>query len=132
MKTLVVEDDFISRMILKKILSPYGQVDTVVNGKEAVQAFNLAIEDETPYDLICLDIMMPEMDGIEALKIIRQNEKARNISSKEETKIIMVTALDNPKEVIEAYYHGGCTTYLFKPIDKHKIINILKELKLIE
>lgn len=131
MKTLVVEDDFISRLVLQKMLAPFGTCDTAVNGKEAVQAFNLAASENNPYDLICLDIMMPEMDGKEALRIIRQIEKDNNILPAEETKIIMITALDTPKEVIDAYYNGGCTSYLVKPIEKSKILAMIKELNLV-
>jgi len=131
MKTLVVEDDFVSRLVLQKMLTPFGICNIAVNGKEAVEAFILAQTESEPYDLICLDIMMPEMDGREALKIIRQKEIDMNILPKDEIKIIMITALDTPKEVIDAYYQGGCTSYLVKPINKEKIINAVKELKLV-
>lgn len=131
MKTLIVEDDFISRTILKKILSPFGSCDTVVNGKEAVEAFSLANAEGNQYDLICLDIMMPEMDGREALKIIRQKEKDFGVLPKEEAKIVMITALDTPKEVIDAYYKGGCSSYIVKPIQKAKIIENILDLGLV-
>jgi two-component system chemotaxis response regulator CheY len=131
MKTLVVEDDFVSRLVLQKMLMPYGICNIAVNGKEAVEAFVLAQKEGEPYDLICLDIMMPEMDGREALKIIRQKEIELNIPPQNETKIVMITALDTPKEVIDAYYQGGCTSYLVKPINKVKVINAVKELELI-
>jgi len=131
MKTLVVEDDFISRLVLQKMLMPFGICNVAVNGKEAVEAYILSQAEGEPYDLICLDIMMPEMDGREALKIIRQKEIELNILPQNETKIIMTTALDTPKEVIDAYYQGGCSSYLVKPINKEKIINAVKELQLI-
>jgi two-component system chemotaxis response regulator CheY len=131
MKTLVVEDDFVSRLVLQKMLIPFGNCNVAVNGKEAVEAFILAQSESEPYDLICLDIMMPEMDGREALKAIRQKEIDLNILPQNETKIVMVTALDTPKEVIDAYYQGGCTSYLVKPINKDKIMNVLNELHLI-
>ncbi len=132
MRTLVVEDDFTSRLVLQKMLVPFGPCDVAVNGLEAVHAFLLAMEEKNPYDLICLDIMMPEMDGKEALRIIRQKEKELNILPKNETKIIMVTALDTAHEVIDAYYKGGCTSYLVKPIEKKKIIKAVTELGLVD
>jgi two-component system, chemotaxis family, chemotaxis protein CheY len=131
MKSLVVEDDFISRFVLQKMLAPYGVSDVAVNGREAVQAFTIAVSEKQPYDLICMDIMMPEMDGIESLKVIQEKIKEFDISPKEEPKIIMVTALDTPKEVVEAYYHGGCTYYLTKPINKSKILFLLEEMELV-
>ncbi len=131
MKSLVVEDDFVSRLVLQKMLASLGQCDTAVNGNEAVQAFTIAFEEKEPYDLVCLDIMMPEMDGKEALKIIRQKEKDYGVIPTDEAKIVMITALDTPKEVIDAYYRGGCTSYLVKPIEKNKIIGVVKDLGLV-
>lgn len=131
MKTLIVEDDFLNRFLLNKLLSEYGKVDTVVNGIEAINAFELAHKENSKYDLILLDIMMPEMDGIQALKIIRQKEKEMQIPPKDEVKIIMITALDTPHDVIESYYQGGCNAYLVKPILRKKLLDILKEFRLI-
>lgn len=131
MKILIVEDDFISRLVLQKILSPYGACDIAVNGREAVTAFTLALEEGNSYDLICLDIMMPEMDGKDALKIIREKERQKNIAPGNETKIIMTTALDTPKDVVDAFYQGGCTSYMVKPIERKKLLDLIKEYGLI-
>ena len=72
MKALIVEDDGMSRLLLEHILAPFGECHTAVNGKEALEAFREAQERNTPYSLICLDIMMPEMDGHTTLKAIRE------------------------------------------------------------
>jgi two-component system chemotaxis response regulator CheY len=127
LRALIVEDDFISRKILQKFLAPYGECDIAVTGTEAVKAFMLAIDGGKPYDLICLDVMMPEMDGLEVLRTIRDKERDMGVGDKKGTKIIMTTALDSPKDVIEAYYHGGCTDYLVKPVDIQKLLSLLKE-----
>jgi len=132
MKILIAEDDLISRKLLFKILSPFGECSQSENGKQAVDAFSDAIEEGNPFDLVCLDIMMPEMDGQEALKLIRQKEKEINVTRDSESTVIMTTALDTPKDVIEAYYRGGCTSYLVKPINKRKLLDILRELGLIK
>lgn len=126
MKCLIVEDDFISRRILKELLSPYCESDTVVNGEEAVVAFRMAHESKRPYDLICMDIMMPGVDGIEALKQIRTHEKETGIPAQFEVKVIMTTALDDPKTVIESFYKGGATSYLVKPISKQNLVRELR------
>lgn len=131
MRALIVEDDFVSRMVLQKMISAYGQCETAVNGKEALEAFNLAHQEGVPYDLICLDIMMPEMNGIEALRAIREKENDMLIHPMKEAKVVMITALDTPKDVIEAFYKGGCTSYLVKPIEKEKIVKTLKDIEVI-
>lgn len=132
MRVLVVEDDFTSRKILQKILAPYGEVDIAVNGVEALEAFTQSLEDANHYDLICMDIMMPKMDGQTALKQIRALEKERGILPANEAKVVMTTALDDPKNVVEAYYKGGATSYVPKPIDKHMLLHLLRNLGIID
>ena len=131
MKALVVEDDFASRKLLQKILAPYGEVDIAVNGVEAIEAFTKSLDEAAPYELILMDIMMPEMDGQTALKNIRAIERERSITAMQEAKVIMTTALDDPKNVVEAYYKGGASSYVPKPIDKQMLLHLLKNLGLI-
>jgi two-component system chemotaxis response regulator CheY len=131
MKCLIVEDDFISRRILKELLSAYCECDIAVNGEEAVTSFRMAHEGKRPYDLICMDIMMPGVDGTEALKQVRQLEKDMGIPPEFETKIIMTTALDDPKTVIDVFYKGGATSYLVKPVSKQKLVRELRAFGLI-
>jgi two-component system, chemotaxis family, chemotaxis protein CheY len=130
MKTLIVEDDFTSRLLLQSILKKWGEVHIAVNGKEAVEAAQSAINGGLPYELICLDIMMPEMDGQAALRAIRKAEEDHGIMSSQGAKIIMTTALSDMKNVHNAY-HGLCDGYLVKPIEKSKLIENLKAFKLV-
>ncbi len=131
MRVLIVEDDFTSRKLMQNILAPYGDCDIAVNGNEAVEAFENALKQKNPYDLVCMDIMMPEMDGQEALKQIRAIEKKYDIRGNKETKVVMTTALDDPKNVVEAYYKGGATSYIPKPIDRQLFVHLLRNLGLI-
>jgi two-component system chemotaxis response regulator CheY len=127
MRILIVEDDFMSRRILTKLLAPYGVCDVAVNGREAIQAFAAALAEGAPYALVCLDIMMPEVDGQEVLKIIRGRESQAGIAMRDEVKILMTSALDKPRDVFEAYT-SGCTSYLAKPIDQARLGKHLLEL----
>jgi two-component system chemotaxis response regulator CheY len=131
MKTLIVEDDFTSRLLLQTFLAGYGECHVAVNGTEAVAAFREACSKGQSYDLICMDIMMPEMDGQTALKEIRAIEEARGINPNHGTKVIMTTALDDIRNVVEAF-KGLCDAYLFKPIDTAKLLQHLKNMKLIK
>jgi two-component system chemotaxis response regulator CheY len=130
MKTLVVEDDFVSRLLLQKILIPYGETHIAVNGKEAIEAFKLAQDEKRPYDLICLDIMMPEMDGHEVLKKIREMEQAESKGLRH-VKVVMTTALSDSKNVISAF-KSQCDGYLTKPLDKRKLLEQLHNLGLLQ
>ncbi len=130
MKTLIVEDDFTSRVLLQELLKPYGPIHIAVNGKEAVDAVRAALDKEEPYELVCLDIMMPEMDGYQALKEIRGMEESRRIAPSDVARIFMITALDGMKNVFQAF-HGLCDAYLIKPIVKAKLLEQLDEFHLI-
>jgi two-component system chemotaxis response regulator CheY len=131
MKSLVVEDDFTSSLLLQEILKKYGPCHTALDGQKALEAVRTASESGTPFDLICLDIMMPEMDGHQALQQIRALEKAQGDLSSSGAKIIMTTALSDPKNVVDAL-SSLADAYLVKPIDKARLLEELRKLKLIE
>ena len=96
-------------------LSEYGNCYIAVNGREAVDAVKEALDADKPFDLICLDIMMPEVDGVEALEAIREMEKARGIGGLGGVKVIMTTAKDRSKDILGAF-NSGCEAYLIKPV----------------
>jgi two-component system chemotaxis response regulator CheY len=131
MKILLAEDDYVTRKAMDSFLSKYGDCDVTVDGMEAVDAFMLALEEGEPYDLVCLDIMMPVMDGYQALMGIRNLEKERNISKEDQAKIIMTTALNDEKNVKMAF-ELGCTIYSGKPIDQVRFEQALKKLGLVK
>lgn len=130
MKILLAEDDFVTRKYMSNFLSKYGECDVTVDGMEAVDAFMMALEDGEPYDLVCLDIMMPVMDGYQALVGIRNLEKERGIPAEKTVKVIMTTALNEEKNVKMAF-ELGCTIYSGKPIDQERFDQALKKLGLI-
>ncbi len=99
MKILLAEDDFASRKFMDKQLSRYGECDVMVDGEEAVDAFMMALEDGEPYDLACLDVMMPVMDGYQVLKAIRDIEAQKGIPKNKRVKVIMTTALNDERNV---------------------------------
>ena len=124
MRILIAEDDRISRNFLQKFMQSYGEVDMAVDGMEAIKQNNL-------YDLLCLDIMMPKVDGLKVLKVIRQLEKQHGISQEEHLKIIMMTALADVGYVDEAF-RQGCDAYASKPVDTDKVEEVMRNLGLIE
>jgi two-component system chemotaxis response regulator CheY len=126
-KVLIVEDDFMCRQLLVELLKKHFEtIHIAVNGREAVDAFVGSIDEQQPYDLICLDIMMPEMDGHAALQKIRSIEQQRGIGGSNLVKVLMTTALDNPKDIMNAFVKGSCEGYLLKPLDPEKLYDYLK------
>lgn len=131
MRILIVEDDLASRKFLSKLLSKYGECDITVDGMEALEAFMLAWDEGEPYDLICLDIMMPNLDGEKTLKMIRDIEKQKGIVDSDRVKIIMTTALNEAERVHDAF-ETGCEAYASKPINIEKLVEVIRKLGLIE
>jgi two-component system chemotaxis response regulator CheY len=131
MRTLIVEDDFTSRLLRQSFLSKYGECHVAVNGKEALAAFRASQESGQHYNLICMDIMMPEMDGQTAVKEIRALEEAAGTLSTNGVKIVMTTALDDVKNVVQSF-KSLCDAYLFKPIDTGKLLGHMKDLHLVD
>ena len=127
MRILIAEDDFASRKAILKFLSAYGECDVTVDGMEAIDAFMMALEEEDPYDLICLDVMMPVMDGYQALKNIRDIEREHNVDPADQARVIMTTALNEEKNVKKAF-ELGCTVYCAKPIDLEKLKDMCQKL----
>ncbi|MCP4603351.1 MAG: response regulator [Proteobacteria bacterium] len=130
MKTLIVDDDRSCRKLLQAILGPYSECHTAENGEEAVESFKRAWKENQPYDLILMDIMMPEMDGHQALKEIRNLEEEKAVFGTDGVKVIMTTVLSDRHSIMEAF-HSQCESYLVKPIDRWKLLNEIQMLGLI-
>ncbi len=126
MHILVVEDDFISRRLLCRYLEPFGECDVAVNGEEAVVAVKQAVDQDNHYDLICLDIMMPGMNGHETLKQIRDYEFGNDIQLGQGAKIIMTTSVQDHKSIREAF-KAAADGYVVKPVEKKKFLTTLSE-----
>jgi len=130
MRFLVVDDDFQARSLIQRLLHPYGFTDVATDGEEAVEAFRLAMKQGEPYDLITLDILMPNIDGQEALREIREIEKEMGISEEKAVKVIMVSGLDDAKEVHDAFFLGSATSYIVKPIHNQTLFEEISSLGL--
>ena len=120
LRILLAEDDFSSRLLLQAFLSRHGDCHVAANGKEAVEAFRAASESGHRYDLVCMDLLMPEMDGRQAVREIRAIEEARLVRSAAAAKIVMTTTVDAIREVSRCYKEL-CDAYLTKPLDLGKL-----------
>ena len=127
MRFLIVDDDPVCRTMLVSMFSPFATCDQVFDGQEAIDAFRLALDDESPYDLVCLDIMMPKVNGHEALRVMRKLEKERGIHEADQAKVVMTTALTDAKERLKAF-DEGCQSYFSKPLEEAPLLQEIRNL----
>lgn len=116
-RSLCVDDDAVNRMVMNHLLTPLGyEVDLAPNGKMALELF-----EQTQYDLILLDIMMPEMDGFELAGRIRSLAAAQ-------PPIIFVSAY-SPENLEENMSKNNISHFIPKPVIKERLYQIIAELK---
>lgn len=130
MRSLVVEDDDASRLVLEHLLREFGPTDTAANGTLGREALKVAVDSRTPYDLVCLDIMMPGMDGQELLAWYRGYEDLMGVAQHRLAKIIMTTALDDAQNVQDAMKEN-CDAYIVKPVTSDGLRSELESLGLV-
>lgn len=130
MKSLVVDDEFVPRQVLQRVLQVYGPSDAATNVTEALAAVRHAIELKKPYQLICLDIEMPGGSGQDVLKEIRRLEVDLSVPEELQTKVLMTSGHSEPEQV-KASFHNGSDGFLVKPVDVERLKKRLRELALI-
>lgn len=126
MDILIIDDDIICRELLHTYLKPYGECYFAENGKEAIEQIQKKISEKKMFNLIFLDIMMPELNGHDVLKKVHELEQKHHLNFKDNMRIIMTTALGDSKNVLSAFSEG-CEYYLVKPIQKRKLEEILEK-----
>ncbi|MEW6266799.1 MAG: response regulator [Thermodesulfobacteriota bacterium] len=129
MKILVAEDEVVSRIKLVTILESLGRIEAVDNGRDAVTLFRKAWEEEEPFDLVCLDVSMPGLDGTEVLLEIREIESSLKVTREKPAKILMITS-HTDKDTIITSIQAGCDDYLIKPFQSDKVLDKVRRLGL--
>ena len=127
MRFLIVDDDAPNRKLLTDIVSKLGECEAVAGGPEALSAFKKGWEDWRPFNLVFLDVLMPEMDGREVLLKIREIEKDKKISEQHQARIIMVTGASEEGTVMDCL-RNGCDEFIVKPIDIELVFEKIKKL----
>ena len=129
-RCLIVDDDITTCFILKVILEDHFSCDIAPNGKKALYCFDKGHQQEHHYSLICLDINMPDMDGLNVLKHIRDTEAALAMPPDLESKVIIISADSTSTTVLNSFFACGASAYVTKPISRDKLLQELKTLGL--
>jgi len=132
MKILIVDDSKYQRYLIEITLSKFGQCDQAADGEEAVERYTAALDAGAPYDLVVMDILMPRLDGHEALKRIMALQKNRGIDEAALCKAIMLSSLDDPVNMMQAQFEDGANIYVTKPFDETVLVEALRGLGLVE
>lgn len=122
---LIVDDSASIREAFTAILSPLARCRTAVNGREAVDVVKECRSRGERFDLILMDIIMPEKDGLAAVKEIREFETAMGLTGKDATTIIIVTTISNPSRILLAQYECGADAYITKPFTEKTVLQTL-------
>ena len=118
LRVLAAEDNPVNQLVLKTLLEPAGITPTLVlNGRDAVAAW-----ESQPWDVILMDIQMPEMDGVEAARIIRQRERD---TGRARTPIVAVTANAMTHQLVE-YEAAGMDGVVAKPVDCASLLQAIE------
>jgi two-component system chemotaxis response regulator CheY len=126
MKILIVDDDTASRITLQRFFATHGQCSGAADGLEGLALFEAALEAGDPFDVVCMDIQMPGLCGIDALARMRELEKKAAIAPGREAKAVMVTCHDDVKNVSGAFFHGQATCYVTKPVTFASLTEVLR------
>ena len=126
MRILIVDDVELNRKVMAAYLKYFGDLDFAENGIQAIQKFNRALEQKRPFDLVSLDIMMPEMDGAKTVQAIRKIESSRDISEEAKVKVVIVTSNPSRNNVMKTYKY--CQGYVIKPITPDTLFAKLEEI----
>lgn len=125
MKALIVDDCEIARELLLVALEKYARVEQAEDGIQAVRMVEQALAEDTPYDLICLDLNMPGISGHETLREIRSKEELS--AARLRSKVFMITASSSPDDMMEALLSGFCDDYLTKPVMSRTLVELLQK-----
>jgi len=131
-RVLIVDDDVLSRKQLEKYFSPHAACDVRGDGRSAVDAFAQALGEGVPYDIVCIDIVMPGLDGSQTLEMMRAIEDEYGVQEMDRARVIITTEKNDPKSIFQAFFDQHVFAYLVKPIKKQTIETELKKLRLVE
>ena len=127
MKILIAEDHYANQRVLKAYLSEYGECNVVGDGETALVEFKAALEEGAPYELICLDVIMPLKSGAEVLRGIREEEKLRNVQEDKQAKVMVITSMDSKREAIPQESMDS-VVFVTKPILRDGIQAVVEKL----
>ncbi len=131
MRYLIVDDDPNICTLLSVYLAPFGDTIIANHGEDALHLFKADLEEGNHFNVVFMDISMPDMDGHQVVQEMRDMEKTREISGPERFKLVMITAHSDVKNVTESFFSGEADCYVTKPFSEESLLDELKQAKII-
>jgi CheY-like chemotaxis protein len=118
---LLVEDDEVDRMLLQRALAALkitNRLDVANDGEEAIEFLRNCADDERPF-IVFIDLNMPKMNGLEFLRVLKQDESLRMVP------VVVLTTSKEQKDIRESFMLG-VTGYMAKPVDYLQFVEVIK------
>ncbi len=131
MRTLIIDDDPVTRFYFEEVLGPYAQTEAAACGEDGLQIFTRAMSEGKPFNAVLVDIRMPGMDGHQTVQKLRAAEQEAGVKPDSQTAVLMVSAMDDAQNVNRAFFQGGAISYLTKPVDPETLLDELRKFRLL-
>ncbi|MFZ5428544.1 MAG: response regulator [Thermodesulfobacteriota bacterium] len=131
MRTLIIDDDPVTRFYFEEVLGPHGKTEAAASGEEGLEAFSRAMSQGRPFDAVLVDIRMPGMDGHQTVQKLRAAEQEAGVKTDGQTAVLMISAMDDARNVNRAFFQGGAVSYLTKPVDPDTLLEELRKFGLL-
>ncbi|MGE5844289.1 MAG: response regulator [Syntrophaceae bacterium] len=130
LRILVLEDDASTCRLMQIFLDQIGECRIVSGGRTALDSFQSALDQGKPFDLLLLDIMVPEINGIDVLKKVRMIERSRGIHDRNRAKVIITSSLSDARNMEQARSEES-DGYLVKPVNRAKLFSAIRTMGLL-
>jgi len=132
LRILIVEDEPVNQEFLLLALRKHAECQAVDSGEEALAAFTLALDDNQPFDVVFLDLMLPGIGGLQTLEKLRSLEEHFELPEARRARVIITTALDDDRAASRAFIQGRAASYMTKPFRMQDIRDELSKLGLLD
>ncbi len=122
---LIADDHLVDRRLLKGFLKGRADCQEAADGNEAILCYNFSLHEQTPYDLIIIDLTMPKMTGQEVLRRIREDEKKRGVTSGMRVPVIATSAMDEVELASDLKLFDG---FFEKPVNPKELLKKIESL----
>jgi len=129
-RALIVDDSRYQRHLIIQALTGLFETEEAADGRQALVQFAAAREAGRPFDLVVMDILMPVLDGHEALAGIRRLEREAGLDEAALTPAVMLSSLDDPANMLRAQFDSGAQAYVTKPFQARTLLEALASLGL--